>query len=365
MFFNIPVKVFFGKNVIRDNKEEFNSFGRKVLIVTGKHSALKSGALDDVLSVLNDFNIKHIIFDEVSENPDVSCVEKGAQVLKDANCSFIVAIGGGSPLDAAKAISLMYANNLNKDNIYNVSLHKSALPIIAIPTTSGTGSEVTPYSVLSNNETNIKAGFGSPLIFPKVSFIDPSYTVSVNKTVTKDTAVDALSHLLEGIYSVKHADFLKPFIFEGIRLIYNYLIPCLNQPENYQFRESLSLGSTYGGMVIAHSSTTLQHSIGYPLTTVYGLSHGLANGVVMKNIMNFYEPYLDNRLNELFDYLKLSKKDFFKWIDSLDLKFTHKITDDFLNTRIPEVLNSRNMAITPLKVNEIQLKELYLMLNNT
>ncbi|MCK9329844.1 MAG: iron-containing alcohol dehydrogenase family protein [Candidatus Cloacimonetes bacterium] len=364
MYFNIPVKIHFGKNSIKENKKELSSFGKKAFIVTGKHSAKKSGALDDLLEALNTLSIEFILFNEITENPNISSIEKGSLILKQNNCDFIIAIGGGSPLDAAKAISLMYANNLNKNNIFDNSLHKSALPLIAIPTTSGTGSEVTPYSVLTNNETQIKAGFGSPLMFPKISFIDPKYTISANKHITRDTAVDALSHLLEGIYSLNHADFLQPLIFKGIELIYNYLLPCLEEPDNYQFRENLMLASTYGGMVIAHSSTTLQHSIGYPLTTVYGLSHGMANGVVMKNMMNFYEPHLDNRLNKLFEYLRINKQDFFNWLDKLDLKFEHHITEEFLTARIPEVLNSRNMAITPVKVNEEQLKKLYLQLNH-
>lgn len=362
MLFNLPVKIILGKNVIKENSGEFSGLGSKALLVTGKHSALKSGAQADLLEVLNQNSIDFTIYNEINENPDIESIVKGAKLFNENQCDFIIGIGGGSPLDAAKAISLMAANNLTKDNIYDSNLHKKAFPLIAVPTTSGTGSEATPYSVLTNSETMKKAGFGSPLIFPKIAFADPRYTFSLNETVTRDTAIDALSHLLEGIYSNKNSTILKPFIFEGVKLIIDNLEKCINYPDNYAYRENLMLASVYGGIVIAHTSTTLQHSIGYPLTTVYGLSHGFANGVVMKDIMNLYYEHLNGRLDELFTFLKISKEEFFNWLDKFNLVFNGKISDEFLQTRIPEVMNSRNMALNPLKVNEEQIKNIYLKL---
>jgi alcohol dehydrogenase len=320
--------------------------------------------MDNLLPILLENNIKYTIFNDIMENPETAVVDKGCKVLIENDCDFVIAIGGGSPLDAAKAISLQSASEITINEIYDTTKHKKAFPIIAIPTTSGTGSEVTPYSVLNDSNTNIKAGFGSELIFPKIAFLDPKYTISLNKTITRDTTIDALSHLLEGIYSNKHNTYLLPIVLHGIRLIYKNLIPCLDNPADIECRKNIMLASNYGGIVIAHSSTTLQHSIGYPLTTEFGVSHGLANGLVMKKIMDLYEPHLHNRLDTLFDFLKISKKQFFCWLDSLEMKFIGKIDEDFISKRVPEVMRSRNMALNPLTVNEKQIIEIYSSIMN-
>ena len=359
MNFHIPTKIHLSQNVLQKQSQDLINYGKTALIVTGKSSAIKSGVLDDLLPILDDHKIKYTIFNEIMENPDLHIVEKGKQIFKETNSDFIIAIGGGSPIDAAKAISLMAANNLNKSNLYDSSNHKSAYPIIAIPTTSGTGSEVTPYSVLNNSDTNTKAGFGTPLIFPKVALLDPKYTLTLNNTITRDTTIDALSHLLEGIYSNKYNEFLIPFIQTGFKLIYNNLKPCLDNPQDIIPRQALMIASNYGGIVIAHSSTTLQHSIGYPLTTEFGLSHGLANGVVMKFIMNLYEPAIKDRLATIWDYMNITKHQFFDWLDSFDMKFEGNINDDFINRRVPEVMKSRNMALNPIQVTEKQIIEIY------
>ena len=361
MNFNIPTKIYLQNNVLKQNNE-FTNFGNTAFIVTGKSSAIKSGVLNDLLPILDENKIKYTIFNEIMENPELNIIEKGKSVFQNSNHDFIIAIGGGSPIDAAKAISLMAANDLNKSTLYDGSLHKKAYPIIAIPTTSGTGSEVTPYSVLNKSETNTKAGFGSPLIFPKIAFLDPKYTISLNKTITRDTTIDALSHLLEGLYSNKYNEFILPMILKGFDLIYKNLKPCLENPDDLKLRTALMLASNYGGIAIAHTSTTLQHSIGYPLTTVYGLSHGLANGVVMQEIMNLYEPAIKNRLDILWDFMKITKNQFFDWIDDLDMRLEDKIDDNFIEKRVPEVMKSRNMLLNPITVTEKQIVDIYMNL---
>jgi len=367
MFFYIPTKIYFEDNVLSKHQKEFPLYGKRAFIVTGKNSAIKSGVLADLLPILERENISWYIFDEIIENPELSIISKGKTVFLDSKCDFIIAVGGGSAIDGGKAISIISANNLEEYNLYDTNKHVKAYPIIAIPTTSGTGSEVTQYSVITNTKTGKKAGFGTELAFPKVSFLDPKYTLSLSEVITRDTTIDALSHLLEGLYSTKFNEFLLPFIYNGVKLIIKNLKPCLISIESgnqslkdiLEYRKALMLASNYGGIVIAHTSTTLQHSIGYPLTTVYGVSHGLANGLVMKIIMDLYEPHISNRIDNLFSYLSIKKSDFFTWLDSLNMKFTYKITDDFINERIEEVMNSRNMALNPCIINKKDIINIY------
>jgi alcohol dehydrogenase class IV len=359
MNFHIPTKILIDQNILQKQHQDLANHGNTALIVTGKSSAIKSGVLDDLLPILDHHKIKYTIFNEIMENPDLNIVEKGNQIFKETNSDFIIAIGGGSPIDAAKAISLMAANDLNKSNLYDSSNHISAHPIVAISTTSGTGSEVTPYSVLNNSETNTKAGFGTPLIFPKIALLDPKYTLSLNQTITRDTAIDALSHLLEGIYSNKYNEFLIPFIQTGFKLIYDNLKPCLQNPHDINPRQALMTASNYGGIVIAHTSTTLQHSIGYPLTTEFGVTHGLANGLVMKHIMNLYEPAIKDRLTLLWNYMNITKSQFFEWLNTFDMVFEGNIDNNFIQRRINEVMNSRNMALNPIKVKEDEIINIF------
>ena len=356
---HVPTKVYFSRNVLEENAQEIVQYGKNALIVTGKTSAIKSGALDDLLPILEKHKVNYAIFNEITANPDIHQIQKGNDIFKENNCDHVIAIGGGSPMDAGKAISIMAANGISITDIYDTSLHKVAYPILAIPTTAGTGSEVTQYSVLNNNETKTKAGFGSQIMFPKCAFYNPKYTLSLDYTVTRDTAIDALSHLLEGLYSNKYELRLSSFIAAGFVHIYRTLLFCLDHLDDLRAREELLRGAFNGGVVIANSGTTMQHSIGYPLTTEFGLSHGLANGVVMKDVMNLFEPYIKDRFDNLFNYVGITKQDFFDWLDKLNMKFDGLIDDAFLEKRVPEVLSSRNMALNPCKVEEKDIVNIY------
>ena len=262
------------------------NLGKKALLVTGKNSAQKCGALADVQKVLAELKIDSVLYDKVSENPVLETIIDGAEFFTKNNCDFLIGIGGGSPIDAAKAIALTAANKLDINSIYDTSAFKKTYPLVAIPTTSGTGTEATQYSVLTDAATQKKAGFGHDLAFPVLALVDPKYTLTLSQSVTLNTGIDALSHLLEGIYSNKRSPLLYPLICQGISLIYNNLSNVLDNPSDLDGRTALSQASLYGGITIAHTSTTLQHSIGYPLTSVLGVPHGLANGIVMQQIMD-------------------------------------------------------------------------------
>lgn len=354
----LPVDIYFGAHCIQENGEHITSIGQKAFIVTGAHSAKASGAEADILDLLKRMGKDYYIYSEVKENPELEIIDKGISLFLYNECDFVIGIGGGSPLDAAKAIALGAANNITGLDLYDVNFHQQCYPIIAIPTTSGTGSEVTQYSVLTNKHEQKKAGFTSPMIFPIVAFLDPRYTLSVSKTVTRDTALDALSHLLEGLYSVKRNRLLFPIIFEGIHLIMKHLPACLDDLSSYEHREALMRASLYGGMVIAHAGTTLQHSIGYPLTSNYGLSHGLANAVVMKDIMKLYAPAIQSELTQLFHYLQIEVTDFYLWLDKLEIQQNLELDDEWIEKKVLEIIQSRNMVNNPFIVEVDQIKQI-------
>jgi len=354
--FYCPTRIIFARNAVQKAKSHIASWGKRALLVTGKNSAKQSGALSDILSVLTESGISYFLFDRVTENPSLDIVMEGKSAFGQNECDFVLGIGGGSPIDAAKAISLAAANSLGRDELYNTSAFKKAYPVLAIPLTSGTGTEVTQYSVLSDPLTKKKAGFGSDLAFPVLAVLDPQYTITLPPKVTLHTALDALSHLLEGLYSKQRSPVVYPFIYKGIASIMKFLPMVLTQPENYLAREELMRDALYGGMVIAQGSTTLQHSIGYPLTSFYNLPHGLANAMVMEDIMELFYPAVHQELDDLFSYLQISKEDFFAWLHSLSFERKIDLSDDFIDKAIPQITGSRNMALNPLPVNEKQIR---------
>ncbi len=355
----LPTRIIYGQNAVKKGFVYINQLGQKALIVTGKNSAKKSGALDDVTSILDSLKIDYEIFDRIDENPVLEIVIEGVQVFIENQCDFLIGIGGGSPIDAAKAISLAAANNLDINHIYDTASFKNRFPLVAIPTTAGTGTEATQYSVLTDAAKQKKAGFGHDLAFPTLSLVDPGYTLSLSREVTLNTSIDALSHLLEGIYSNKRTPLIYPLIFKGIDLIIKHLPKVLNKLTDIEGRDALMRASLYGGITISHTSTTLQHSIGYPLTSVYNIPHGLANGIVMKQMMSLYYPFVKAELDELFTYLGISRQNFYDWLDTLGMKTDTKLSTDFIETKIPEVLASRNMANNPFEIKAEDVRSLY------
>lgn len=358
MMLYLPTRIFLEEGALQKAAKYIAALGKKALIVCGQSSAYKSGVMADLLPVLQAADITHDIYPGIRENPDLQSILRGKAQFIASQCDFIIAIGGGSPIDAAKAISLAVANDLAEDQLYNSALHQKSLPLVAIPTTHGTGSEVTQYSVLTDTKSSKKAGFGSELIFPRVAIVDARYMMSLSPEVSLNTSIDALSHLLEGVYSIQRNEFLMPLIAKGIKLIIQNLSQCLEKPDYLPARAALAQASTLGGITIAHSSTTLQHALGYPFTTAFGIPHGLANGMFMEQIMNFYAPALQNELNQLFDLLGMSKDEFLSWLNGFPIQIKVELSEAQIEAWIPMILATRNTRISPVIPNAEQLRRI-------
>lgn len=344
--FYLPTRIIFGEAALKEAAPHLR-LGKRALIVSGRSSAVKSGVMSELIPLLNELNIEHRIFAEIVENPLTSQVIAGKEAFLENDCDYIIAIGGGSPLDAAKAIAIAAANDLSEDELYRLDLHQKSFPVVAIPTTHGTGSEVTQYSVLTHSKTKKKAGFGGDLNFPQLAIIDPRYMTSLSPKVSLHTALDALSHLLEGLYSRSRNEHLYPMIYRGIRLIIDNLSLCLREPQHLPARQALALASLYGGITIAHTGTTLQHAIGYPFTSAFDIPHGLANAMFMKEMMEFNQPNMEGIINQLFEAIKMSKEELYYWLESFPIQIKVEISDDEEERWIDEILGARNIAASP------------------
>ncbi len=309
--FQMPTKAYFGKDCIAQHGEELSGFGGKAYIVTGGSSARTSGALCDICSALERLHISYDVFDKVENNPSTDTVKMGGIEAKQAGADFVVGIGGGSPLDAAKAIAVLAANDMEPERLFTNKFPVKPLPVIAIPTTAGTGSEVTPYSVLTRNELQTKGSFGTQDTFPAIAFLDPRYTESQPLNVTINTAIDALSHNMEGYLGKRRTPVSDLLAQEGIRLFGACIDSLRKGSFSWEDRENLLYMSMLGGMVISHTGTTFVHAAGYNYTYFRDVPHGQANGWLMAEYLRFNYDFAKDRIVNILRLMKLDSIDAF------------------------------------------------------
>lgn len=315
--YNIGTKVIFGKDCIRQNGQVFPAYGKKALIVTGRRSARESGALDDLCETLAGQEIAFELYDRVDNNPSLDNVGEGGRIARQCEANFIVGIGGGSPLDASKAIAVLASNDIEPKELFGNKFRYTPLPVIAVPTTAGTGSEITPYSILTRNDLQTKMSFGNEATFPKIAFMDYRYTESLPRDVTVNTAVDALSHAVEGYLCRRSTPVSDIFAVEAIKTFGECLPALMNGQIGPDTREKLLYAAMLGGMVISHTGTTIVHGMGYNLTYFKGLPHGKANGLLMKEYFKFNYDLVKDKIDIILHLLNI--KDFVEFGNIMDI----------------------------------------------
>ena len=282
----MPTKLYFGKNCVLKNADVFKSFGKKAMIVTGHSSAKKNGSQNDIISVLEKNNIGYFVFDEIEENPMFDTVIRAGKKAVEEKTDFVIGIGGGSPMDSAKAISFLAANPDEKPEFLFEAGNAKHLPVIEIPTTAGTGSEVTQYAILTVPEKKTKVGI-SKRTFAEAAFLDAKYFESLPVRTTRNTAVDALTHLIESYLCTEHSLMSDMTAEKGMNIFKDCKAALIKGEFDYETREKLLTASTLAGISIAQSQTSLPHSMGYYLTYFKHLPHGPANAQFTKAYMDF------------------------------------------------------------------------------
>lgn len=287
-FFN-PVRILSGGGCFK-YFDGFAAFGKRCLIVCGAKSARLSGALSDAEEGLCAAGIEYSVFDRAEQNPLLETVFEGGREAREQRADFVIGIGGGSPLDAAKAVAAFAACPVASPEEIFTAERPPALPVLAVNTTAGTGSEVTPYSILTVRSIENKRNLGGEDLFPKIAFCDPAYTMSLPPGFTMSTAVDALCHAVEGYFMKKAtltsdalAEKAMPLLAEGIR---EAAAACgEGSAIRYETRKKLLYASTLAGMVISRTGTGFVHSTGYMLTYHDGVPHGAANAYFLADFV--------------------------------------------------------------------------------
>ena len=277
--FNFPTRLISGNGCLAANAELLR-LGRHALIVTGHASAKRSGVLDDLLPLLDAAEIAYTVFDQITENPPLLTCHAGGRLAHEVGADFVIGIGGGSPLDGAKAIAAFAANPaIAPEEIYDPAKRTaSSLPMIAIPTTAGTGSEANPYSILTLPDGRRKKTFTAPESWPRYSFLDARYTASLPVSATVSCALDAFAHAIESYLSSKSTVVSEQMALWAAGQIWPILAA---RPAAYTpaMREALLYAATAAGIAISITGTGFPHPLGYSLTLLDGVPHGRACAV--------------------------------------------------------------------------------------
>ena len=313
MRFFVPTDIYIENECVKNHAENLLAVGKRAFVMTGCRSAASNGSLNDVTDVLVSGRIPFLVFNEVEENPSTDTLRKAASVARKFNADFVIGIGGGSAIDAAKAVALLLSNpDVDADDLHKVPNYPlSHMPVVAVPTTCGTGSEATPVSIITNRKINLKKSIPH-VIFPTLALVDGKYLASAKKQLIVNTAVDALAHMVESILNVKSNAFNRMFPEYGLKL-WGECKDALLASENVDAHlyEKLMLTSTIAGMSIAHTSTTLPHGMSYDLTLHAGVPHGPAVGYFLAAYTEVCAKFVPEDVEKILSLLGLKNIDEF------------------------------------------------------
>ena len=356
MNFYMPVKVYSEENCVQRHAAELSALGKRALIVTGKSSARKCGAFFDVTGALEQFGVSWVEFAEVEENPSVETVMKARDLGVSEAADFVIGIGGGSPMDAAKAIALMIRHaDQDWTYMYDGLAETSTVPIAEIPTTAGTGSEVTAVSVLTRHDKHVKGSIPHK-IFAQLALIDGKYVAKAPSHVLANTTMDALAHLYESYVHSKATDYSRMCADAGIRVWARSKDVILGRREAVpeDFRNMMN-ASAMAGMAIAHTATSIPHALSYRLTYSAHMAHGKACGYFLAAYLREADPV------EVAHILKLAG---FDSIDELEAYYVttcgrDDVPAEILEQTVREVAsNEAKCKLPPFPVNEAVLRRI-------
>ena len=360
------VRIITGDDCVRDNAQIFLSCGKKALVVSGKNAADKSGAMNDVADALCAAGCTYVRFNTIPENPPAEMCREGGELCRAEGCDFVIGIGGGSSLDAAKAIAGYAANpQCGVEDIFDDAVRvNDCLPIIEIPTTAGTGSEACRYSVLTIDCGQRKKTFKHTSAYAKYSFVCPKYTYTLSEKYTRSTALDALAHAIESYFSPKSCAESEEAAFFAACEIWDVLFNKNSEAGDDSFtpqdRERLSYAATAAGIAIDYTGTGFPHPLGYSITLEYGIPHGNACAIFEGAFItyNMITTEGKKRAETLAAHLKTTPQEIAERIPAMSgVKL--KLDCDTREALIDRVAGAANYANSPYIINRGEMSDIY------
>lgn len=295
--FLLPTKVVYGPGCLKELTTELAAFGGKRPIVVTDGGVQKAGIAKRVTDLLDAAGVAYIVYDGVEANPKDVNVEEGARIAREFGADSIIAIGGGSPIDCAKSIGVLLAHNADKIKPYEGKT-AATLPLpllISVPTTSGTGSELTFSSVITDTANKYKMTVKSPFTAAKVAVCDPELTLSVPPMVTASTGVDALTHAIEAYTATCSEPISDAVALYAIELIYENLVQAVKNGSDLSVRSGMLMGSMLAGIAFSHSDVASVHCVAESLGGVYDLPHGMCNAIFLPYVMEYNMDYCQEK----------------------------------------------------------------------
>jgi len=295
--FRLPREIYFGSGQGKRVGELVQRFGGKALVVTGKHFTKKYGILDEVLDSLRSASVEAIVFDQVEPEPSLATVDRGLRLSYEENCIMVISLGGGSVLDCGKAIAGVWGNGESVVPYFTSEsqVSRPGLPWIAMPTTAGTGSEMTNNAVLTDYEHNLKKSVRSPLFIATMAIIDPLYTHFMDRYLTAVSGIDALVQAIEA-YTSPRANPMTDFLaLEATETLWRYLPLAVEEGSNPEYRKQMALGSMVSAMAFANTSSGPVHGLAHMVGPDFHIVHGESCGLLFPPVARFNAQILRER----------------------------------------------------------------------
>ena len=284
--FTMPGKVLIGKNSLEAAEASMKELGKKALIVTGK-VVTKTGLVTILTDLLTKWGIEFEVFNDITGEPTEEMIDGGVSAYQQSGCDFLIAIGGGSPLDSAKAIAAMTLPPGKLSDYMGIEIKGKFPPMVMIPTTAGTGSETTKFTIITDTKRNVKMLLKGDSLLPDIAILDPAFTISAPQSITAATGMDALTHAVEAYTSRKGNTLTDLYALSAIKRIFGYLPTAFTDGKDEKAREEMQIAAFEAGVCINNASVTLVHGMSRPIGALFHVPHGISNAMLIKECLTF------------------------------------------------------------------------------
>lgn len=300
--FIMPGRIVTGEDALKLAETNLKALGKKALLVTDT-VMVKLGNAAHVEKALQNQGIAYVIYDGISGEPTDQMINRGIEIYKEEQCDFLIGLGGGSPIDSMKAIGAMVTNGGKISDYMGKVFEKQTPPLVAIPTTAGTGSEATQFTIITDTENDVKMLLKGSVLMPDLAIIDPKFTMTAPPKITAATGLDALTHAIEAYTSRKAQTLSDTFAISAVKRIFQYLPRAYKDGSDVEAREQMAVAALEAGIAFNNSSVTIVHGMSRPIGALFHVAHGLSNAMLLKACFSYVLEDADAEVYERFGAL--------------------------------------------------------------
>ncbi len=313
--FILPGRTILGANALESSENAVKELGKKAFIVTGK-VVTKMGTVKILTDYLDKWDISYEIFNDITGEPTDEMIQAGVKAYEDCGCDFLIGIGGGSPLDSVKAIAAMSVLEGSIADYMGIEIKGNFPPMVLIPTTAGTGSEATKFTIITDTKKGIKMLLKGDDLLPQIAIVDPEFTMTAPKSITAATGMDALTHAVESYTSRKANTLTDLYALSAIKRIFTYLPTAYQDGMDKKAREEMSIAAFEAGVCINNASVTLVHGMSRPIGALFHVPHGISNAMLITECLTYAADGCYDRFADMARAIGVAKEDIDKKVAS-------------------------------------------------